>query len=191
MVVEYRAEAPILDFDMNSSHSMIACGTELVGEDASILFWDLRSNQLLSRFTECHSDDVTQIRFHPTEANAMMSGSTDGLVCLYNLQDLTKPRPQGEDTETAEDDCLYQVIKENSVSKIGYFGPSSEYLYYITHMETFSIWRFQEAEKICNYGDVRAITPELALEYIVGCMYDADSQHLFLTAGSQRCLILI
>ena len=40
---------------------------------------DIRSGaQPLAKFGDCHSDDITQVRFHPTEASALITGSTDG-----------------------------------------------------------------------------------------------------------------
>jgi WD repeat-containing protein 89 len=186
VVKRFEAHRPILDFDINSSNSMISCGTELTGADALILFYDPRQARLLSAFSECHSDDVTQIQFHPTISNMMMSGSTDGLINLYNLQDLSKERIVDENVETAEDDALYQVIKEDSISKLGYFGPLFEYVYSVTHIETFSIYKFEQGERLNSYGDIRKSTPELQLDYCVGCAYDVDSTRLYLTSGSQK-----
>ncbi|KAJ3331567.1 WD repeat-containing protein 89, partial [Kappamyces sp. JEL0680] len=153
----YRCPAPVLSFDLNANHSILAAGTELLGDDASILFYDVRASpsEAIATFNECHSDDVTQIQFHPSTPNAMVSGSTDGLVCLYDL------------TSMNEDDSLYQVIKENSVSKVGFFGPAFEYLYCSTHIETLSLWTFQDAENIVHYGDVRGASPDLSLDYCI------------------------
>jgi WD40 repeat protein len=171
------ASKPILSFDINSSHTLIACGTELTttttGIDAPIIFWDLRNcGQSIAQFDDCHSDDVTQIKFHPTQPNAMISGSTDGLVCLYNLETMI------------EDDALYQVIKDDSVSKIGYFGPQYEYLYYQSHMETFSIWKFENADRIQSFGDVRGESVDIDLQYCIDCKYDEQTQLLYMMAGS-------
>ncbi|KAL2918024.1 hypothetical protein HK105_202438 [Polyrhizophydium stewartii] len=175
-VLTWNAHAPVLSFDVNCTHTLMAVGTELVGEDAKIHFWDVRAagGTLLASFEECHSDDVTQIKFHPTQAEAMVSGSTDGLICLYNLSTFE------------EDDAIYQIIKNDSISKLGYFGPSYEYIYATTHMETFSLWRFLEGEKIYTFGDVRGISEELKLDYLIDCTYDAASQRLFVLAGSQE-----
>jgi WD repeat-containing protein 89 len=167
----------ILAFDINSSHTEIAAGTELLDREnpANILFWDIRNTgMLLNKFEECHSDDITQIKYHPSESKAMISGSTDGLVCLYNL------------CNQVEEESLYQVIKDESVSKIGYFGPSYEYIYSLSHMETFSLYKFEDAQKLRSFGDVRISSPEMNLHYCVDCEYDPFSQLLFLVTGSQE-----
>eukprot|EP00842_Homolaphlyctis_polyrhiza_P006769 jgi/Hompol1/7093/HPOL_000739-RA len=123
--------------------------------DARIDFWDIRAagGNKVASFEECHSDDVTQIKFHPSQAEAMMSGSTDSLVCLYNLSTFE------------EDDALYQVITNDSVSKIGYFGPENEYIY------------------IYTYGDVRGVSEELKLDYLIDCTYDSRGQRLYATGS--------
>ncbi|KAH6575455.1 hypothetical protein BASA50_005501 [Batrachochytrium salamandrivorans] len=175
-VLTWNAYAPILSFDVNSSHTVLAAGSELLGEDANINFWDIRGGAggLLATFSECHSDDVTQIKFHPTQAEAMISGSTDGLICLYNL------------STWEEEDALYQVIKNDSVSKLGFFGPSSEYIYATTHIETMSLWKFLEGDKICVFGDVRGVSEDLKLDYLIDCTYEPVGQRLYATAGSQE-----
>jgi len=38
-----------------------------------------------------------------------------------------------------------------TVSKIGYFGPNSEYLYCSTNVQTLSIWNPQEVFFICFF----------------------------------------
>ncbi|KAI9199241.1 WD40-repeat-containing domain protein [Polychytrium aggregatum] len=181
-----QAGAPVLSFDINASHTLLSAGTELqsyegleedepVGDAAKLCFWDVRTQNALVAFNEVHSDDITQVRFHPTHGEALMTGSTDGLINLYNLATLV------------EDDSLYQTLKVDSVSKLGYFGPSYEYLYCSTHIETFSLWNFQEAEVISSYGDIRSLsTPLHKIDYIIDCHYDHESQRLFMFTGSQE-----
>jgi WD40 repeat protein len=166
---------PIYSFDQSSCGNILAVGTELVKEESPLYFWDIRSSNEtpLAVFEECHSDDITQVKFHPTKPNLLMTGSTDGLVCLYNLETLV------------EDDALYQVIKDDSIQKIGYFGPNYEYLYSLTHIETVSLWTFEDSEKIASFGDVRGVSPELRLDYCIDLQFDSQSNHLYLIAGSQ------
>jgi len=78
---------PILQFDVSQNDQIICAGTELVGEDSYLLFWDIRSSKLLGAYWESHSDDVTAVRFHPSQSNSLASGSTDGLVNVFNLME--------------------------------------------------------------------------------------------------------
>ncbi|KAJ3163766.1 WD repeat-containing protein 89 [Geranomyces variabilis] len=171
----FQCDKPVLSVAINSSQTLLAAGTELVGEDSEICIWDVRNHQTpAARFLECHSDDITQLRFHPSNPLAMISGSTDGLLCLYNLE------------SQEEDDALYQVVKEDSISKIGFFGPQNEYIYCLTHMETFSLYKFLEGDKVFTFGDVRGEAPATKVDYLIDCAYDERGQRMFLITGDQN-----
>lgn len=95
---------PILQFDVSQNDQVICAGTELVGEDSYLLFWDIRSSKLLGAYWESHSDDVTAVRFHPSQSHSLASGSVDGLVNIFNLM------------ESSEDDALlFSLNTESSV----------------------------------------------------------------------------
>ncbi|KAI9017490.1 WD40-repeat-containing domain protein [Gaertneriomyces semiglobifer] len=178
---ELDAGAPVLSISVNSDNTLLAAGTELDDSkdegDAKLCIWDLRnpSESCIAAFVECHSDDITQVRFHPTEPLAMISGSTDGLICLYNLSSLD------------EDDALYQVIKQESIARVGYFGPNYEYIYSLNHTETFSLWRFVDGEKMHDFGDVRVSCEAqgVKLDYLIDSQYASYSGRLFLVGGDQ------
>lgn len=86
---------PFSSFDISNDDRFAVAGSEHVGGDAFILFWDLRYNNgrmkekcnLLGGYWESHIDDVTALSFHPTKPDYLASGSTDGLI---NVFDLTK-----------------------------------------------------------------------------------------------------
>lgn len=87
-----------LSFDVSQSR-LAAVGTELF-QDSPLLFYDLRNASAPIQEFQVHSDDITQVKFNPADPNLMMTGSTDGLFCLYNLS-------SGLD----EDEALYQCIR--------------------------------------------------------------------------------
>jgi len=100
----------ILHFDLNCHDQIICGGTELVEEDCYILFWDTRASKLLGCYSEAHSDDVTAIEFHTQMPHSLASGSTDGLVNVFNL------------LESSEDDALKYSFNTSSsvVSYLSY-----------------------------------------------------------------------
>uniref|UniRef100_A0A8C6S5B1 WD repeat-containing protein 89 n=1 Tax=Neogobius melanostomus TaxID=47308 RepID=A0A8C6S5B1_9GOBI len=107
-------------FDLSCSDSLLCGGTEQVnGEDSFLVFWDVRKpgGVLLGVYSESHSDDITQVRFHPTDKDRLASGSTDGLVNVFDL------------SEGAEDEALVGTCNsESSVSAsagLGWSGCSS------------------------------------------------------------------
>ncbi|KAK9765567.1 hypothetical protein K7432_005988 [Basidiobolus ranarum] len=161
----------LLTFDFNSDDTALAAGTEL-DDDAKILFWDVRTNNLVTEFVESHNDDVTQVRFHPNDPKKLSSGAVDGLICTYDIS-------------INEDDALLAVANTgSSVSKIGFFGPSFEYIYCLNHMETFSLWN-HEGEVLANFGDTRqAVEQQFPLNYAIDCRYDTSAQRLYLLGGT-------
>ncbi|KAG0224413.1 WD repeat-containing protein 89 [Actinomortierella wolfii] len=178
---------PLLSFDLNCAEQVLAAGTELNEEmyEAYIHFFDTRmasatnsaNNPVVKTFNESHSDDVTQIKFHPTNPMRLMSGSVDGLVCQMDISQ-------------EEDDAMEVVANtEASIHKIGYFGPQAEYIYALSHMETLSLWMSDQADMIHNFGDVRGVSNPalgLTLDYMIDCQYDPVTQRLFLLAGSNE-----
>lgn len=94
-------EHKFLSVTCNSEDQLIAAGSELKGdENVAIAFWDVRApstKQLLGYYTESHSDDILQVKFSRMNAKKLISGSTDGLVCLYDV------------SQANEEDALEQV----------------------------------------------------------------------------------
>lgn len=95
---------------MSCNERLIAGGTEHIGGDAFILFWDMRHNNSkmdknpLGGYWESHMEDVTCLAFHADKQDVLASGSTDGLI---NIFDLTQP---------SEDSALtYSLNTESSV----------------------------------------------------------------------------
>ncbi|EPQ30929.1 uncharacterized protein PFL1_01827 [Pseudozyma flocculosa PF-1] len=97
---------------------LVAAGTELVGVDAHVDIYDVRSPAApLFRYTESHSDDVTSLRFHPSphHADILVTGSTDGLVCAIDT------------TVDNEDDAVIAVGNTaSSVARSGWGGGGSQ-----------------------------------------------------------------
>ena len=168
----FNYNAPINSFDLDNNENLACCGTDLVSEDSHVLLWDPRNAaSVIADFNECHSDDVTAIRFNQHFPNKLLTGSTDGLVCTYDLN-------EGWD----QNETMNGVIKCDSVANVGYFGPSSEYIYATSHMETFSIHHATDGSDIRRFGDVR--TNE-GIEYLIDVTYDSSSEMLLLLAGNR------
>ncbi|KAG0356272.1 WD repeat-containing protein 89 [Podila minutissima] len=174
------AKDPLLAFDINSSENVIAAGTELIEYDANIHFFDARSHNstVIKTYSESHSDDITNIKFHPTNPARLMTASVDGLICQFDLQDMD------------EDEGLLVVANTgSSVNKVGYFGPNSEYIYCLSHMETLSLWSAEDADAIHQFGDIRGVTNPslgLTLDYGIDCQYEPETGRLYLLSGSNE-----
>jgi len=101
---------PLTSFDINCDDSLIAGGTEHIGGDAFILFWDIRKSNskigdsLLGGYWESHMDDITCLTFHPAKRTILSSSSMDGLINIFDL------------TQSSEDLALtYSLNTESSV----------------------------------------------------------------------------
>lgn len=97
---------------------------------------DLRNpSSVYAEFIESHNDDITQAKFHPISPTQLITGSVDGLICNFNLNSFK------------EDKDLVGVINSgSSINRAGYFG-NAEYVYCLTHNETFSLWG---APEVCS-----------------------------------------
>lgn len=138
--------SPFLSLD--SRHNMLACGTELSGVDAELFIYDTRKyDEPMRALVDSHHDDITDIKFHPSDKNILLSGSTDGYTNIYDL------------TQEEEDDALHQVINYASIHSCGWISPRR--IYTLSHMETFAISELNDrSEELkepqpLDYGDIR------------------------------------
>ncbi|XP_014231232.1 WD repeat-containing protein 89 [Trichogramma pretiosum] len=131
---------PLASFDLSCEERLMAGGTEHIGGDAFILFWDVRysnsklngRDNLLGGYWESHMDDVTSLAFHPTKRDALASGSTDGLINVFDLK------------QSSEDQALmYSLNTESSVDRIGWFA--NDNLWCTTHTHSLQLWKYDDA----------------------------------------------
>ncbi|KAF6234942.1 hypothetical protein HO173_006872 [Letharia columbiana] len=148
--------APYLSLASHGTN--IAAGTELSHSQAAVLLWDMRSpNRLLQNYIESHNDDVTEVQFHPTLPRCLLSGSTDGLVNIYDI------------SISDEDDALVQVQNHgSSINHAGFLSNSD--FFALSHDETFSMYHLNgqgdstDEPSPTVFGDLR---PKLDSEYVV------------------------
>ncbi|KAJ4452541.1 putative Replication factor C subunit 2 [Paratrimastix pyriformis] len=172
-------DTPITCIDVNSDDTTLACG----GEE-NLYFWDLRAMALRSCFSDSHSDLVTQVRFHPTNPNQLLSSSLDGLVCLFDL------------SLGGEDEALTTVINaETSVSIANFFGPQYENVLVLTAIETLSVWNAEHGNRMLDLKNARAMIPapteQGMVDYFVDAHYDSATQHICTIAGTHAGVLHI
>jgi WD40 repeat protein len=111
-------------------------GTSLVASTGcDISIWDLRNTRKpVMYFDNSHSDEVTQIRFHPTQQTLFCSGGMDGLICAFDI------------SQNNEDDAIQTILPvDHAIRKIGFLDDS---VYCLTSTEQFSIWHLEEVNNI-------------------------------------------
>ena len=130
----------------------VAAGTESAKEglgDVSVLLYDTRNASAPIRsYTESHTDTITQLAFHPSQPNVLLSGSTDGLVSIFDIN------------QSDEEDALQQVLNPRSaVHCTGFLSPTEVYV--VTTDEHFSIYSLaatndsDSTRSATRLGDVR------------------------------------
>jgi len=78
-------QVALLSFDFLPCGQTLAAGTEFTGEDASILYWDVRKPTApVHSHSSTHSDDITVIPINHSNNNTLLSASSDGLLCISN-----------------------------------------------------------------------------------------------------------
>lgn len=138
---------PLASFDLSCNERLLAGGTEHTSADAFILFWDIRQSgskignksSPLGGYWESHMDDVTCLSFHPTKRNILASGSTDGLMNIFDL------------TQSSEDLALtYSLNTESSVDKLGWLTDDS--LWCMTHTHMLQLWECEGASAYATFA---------------------------------------
>ncbi|NXH41453.1 WDR89 protein, partial [Dicaeum eximium] len=177
-----------ISFDVSCSDLIVCAGTEKVEKDTFLVFWDARgitdcasaTKEPLGVYSESHNDDITKICFHPIEPNLVVSGSTDGLV---NVFDINKDN---------EDDALVSTCNsDSSVSSLGWAGEDYKQVYCLTHDEGFCWWDMaqldtEEPITLLHVLDVResVCAENHGLHYLVGGLYHEKAGKLFLIGGT-------
>jgi len=141
---------------------VVAAGSESTKEglgDVSVLLYDTRNPSTpLRNYAESHTDSITQLAFGPGLPHVLLSGSTDGLVSLFDVR------------QADEEDALQQVLNPRSAVHCAGFLTSDQ-AYVLTTDEQLLIYPLAEppegSEPLVpvDFGDVREK---------LGCMYVVD-----------------
>ncbi|XP_073426973.1 WD repeat-containing protein 89 [Dendrobates tinctorius] len=175
-----------ISFDVSCNDLVICAGTEKVEDDAFLVFWDGRyslntkSKEPLGAYSESHNDDITQVRFHPTNPSLVATGSTDGLVNVFDI---------GADNEG---DALTSTCNsDSSVNIVGWAGRDYKQVYCLTHNEGFLWWDLSQVDTeepitLCKVEDVRENVGGCHINYLIGGFYHESWNALFLLGGSHN-----
>lgn len=177
-----------ISFDVSCDDHVICAGTEKVDDDALLVFWDARispqdlstTKDPLGAYSETHSDDITQVCFHPSNPHLVVSGSTDGLVNVFDIS-----------VDNEEDALVATCNSVSSVSSIGWSGRDYKQIYCMTHDEGFCWWDLNHLETDepitrLSIQDVRENIDikEGSLDYLIGGLYHEKMDRLFVVGGT-------
>ncbi|NXN82810.1 WDR89 protein, partial [Bombycilla garrulus] len=177
-----------ISFDVSCSDLIVCAGTEKANMDAFLVFWDARgitdcagaTKEPLGVYSESHNDDITKICFHPIKPNLVVSGSTDGLVNVFDIN---------KDNE--EDALICTCNSDSSVSSLGWSGEDYKQVYCMTHDEGFCWWDMAQLDTdepitLLHVLDAResVCAENHSLHYLVGGLYHEKARKLFLIGGT-------
>jgi hypothetical protein len=121
---------------------------------------------LLGSYVDAHTEEVTKVRFqycpstppsisnstpstttlNMTTSSILLTAGEDGLVCIHDT------------TQPSEHLALKSVLNIGTpLRDVGFFGniTNMEGIYCLTGSETFSLWHYESAQRIHEFGDVR------------------------------------
>ncbi|GMM30334.1 hypothetical protein DAMA08_030790 [Martiniozyma asiatica (nom. inval.)] len=138
-IITLKHSHPFFCLDVSPNGNLVAAGSELAGNDVHLPIWDIRklqsndSEEPMRTFIDSHNDDITTLRFHPNR-NVLLSGGTDGLINLYDLDVIE------------EEDAMIQCINWCSVSSAGFLNTNR--IWAKSHMETFATFEISKPQEI-------------------------------------------
>lgn len=172
------AKEEALSVSIGYGGSLAAVG----GSKGQIHFYDLRnisgSNIYapLGSYVDAHTEEVTKVRFQNANngsndtTSIMVTASEDGLV---NIFDTSQP---------SEELALKSVMNiQSPLREVGFFGPSLEGIFCLTGSETFSVWHYDSAQRIVDFGDMRTMlsaNSNIPIHYMIGCHWDGRDLNL-------------
>jgi WD40 repeat protein len=165
---------------LNSGGDLLA-----VGYEEHILFYDLRGYggtgglgappSCLACYSSSHSGPVVQLVWHPHIPCHLMSGSDDGLVCVFDT------------SIRGEDDALVAVLNaESGVARFGVFGPQGAFAFVLTRTDTLSLWGLAATERVADFGDLKGAllaASGVRADYLLDCWFCDATGRLVLLVG--------
>lgn len=161
----------------------IAAGTESTKEglgEVSVLVYDTRNPSApLRQYNESHTDTITQLQFHPhpNHQNLLLSGSTDGLVSIFDVD------------HADEEDALQQVLNPRSaVHCAGFLAQDQAYV--VSTDEQFSIHTLAktaaEDEQVPPPQDFGNVREKLQCMYVVNVLLQPDGPPLMAYGHTEK-----
>lgn len=130
-------------FDINQNDRILCAGTEMVDQDVYALFFDVRKASIMGGYWESHSGDICSVRFHKENPDCVATGSTDGLINIYDI------------SQSDENDALeYCLNTESSVANLQWHlnANDKDVLSCITQSNDLHLYDVKESELIVSYN---------------------------------------
>ncbi|XP_061677346.1 WD repeat-containing protein 89 [Syngnathoides biaculeatus] len=171
-------------FDVSCGDLLLCAGTPLQDEDSLLVFWDSRKPNAapLGVYSESHSDDITQVRFHPRDKDRLASGSSDGLVNVFDVR------------RGSEEEALLCTCNSNSTAAaVRWAAADGSRLLCLCHDEGLHLWDLRRLDSqrplvVFSCPDVRRseVTADgRGPEYLVGGAWLEGADRLLVVGGDR------
>lgn len=166
-------------FDINQNDRVLCASTEVQKcGDTFLLFFDIRERTFLGSYWECHSEDITNVKFHPTNPDLLSSGSVDGLINVFDI------------SKSNEDDAMETCFNvEDSIESINWHtSPTDQdWISCITTTNNFHLYDTETQDMIFEF-DRAKITESMKRTSSIDCnvinSHNDGNGGFFLLAGS-------
>lgn len=162
------------------------CNLNLVaaGIGEQLVLWDRRTRKIITSFEDTHDQDIIQMKFNPSFPSAMISGSEDGSLAVFDVSQVID-----------EEDSFVGALSINtSISKIGFYGRDKSSLWCTSGTESVHWWDWKQScdpESTGGAGvTAEALEPRQNLfvgshpcDYLISCHYSDIEDSVFTFVG--------
>ncbi|KAK8812234.1 hypothetical protein WA158_007468 [Blastocystis sp. Blastoise] len=171
------------DFGVSVYSFNILCGGSLLllGSDSHIIFVDIATGNLVGTYKDVHSEPVTQIIRHPLYNTVFMSGSEDGLICIFDI------------SRGNQDESLVTILNiDSAVERLGWWGENMEMIWCISMTRGIFLYNSRTSDLIKGIADATNILENrnIILDYLVGLIFNENTP-LLLAGDEQHNLYVI
>ncbi|XP_017120029.1 WD repeat-containing protein 89 [Drosophila elegans] len=165
-------------FDRNANGRIVCCGTNQFHSNVFLVFYDVRERRQMGVYCDSHEDDITSVRFHAQNPDILCTGSVDGLINVFNVQ------------EADEDEALLNTFNtESSVARLQWHRNvyDKDIISCITTTGDFKSYESEEGDEVCSFErpDVTAaIRRKNASNFNLIGAHNQEDGEVFLLAGT-------
>ncbi|KAI8036308.1 hypothetical protein M5D96_010901 [Drosophila gunungcola] len=138
-----------------------------------LVFYDVRERRQMGVYCDSHEDDITSVRFHAQNPDILATGSVDGLINVFNVQ------------EADEDEALLNTFNTESSWHRNVYD--KDIISCITTTGDFKSYESEEGDEACSFErpDVTAaIRRKNASNFNLIGAHNQEDGEVFLLAGT-------
>jgi WD repeat-containing protein 89 len=165
---------PVTCFDTNANDRIICAGSEEINNDVYLLFFDIRERRFMGGFVDSHNEEITDVKFHPTKNDFLATGSSDGLINIFDCK-----------KESEEDSLQFTLNTCDSVNKLMWHA--DEKISCITNTNDLHLYDIESQDLLKKY-ERADITSFIKRKSTIDChvvdTFNVGSEMMFLATSN-------